>query len=234
VSYQAPSAPDDPIRGKDYFDRIVHIPPALEQYSHNEVTLSRLSSDTNTRLSLSVFRDRSNTQALFVSTNDGRRGVLILDASQMRSEGVRVQLNRDFHGFSAGVGYTNAVGMGMAKDGDSYRAATQDRFAPRRLNIVTARFHTDFDLTNTELTAVYRWMSQFSASQVDPYQKVAEFNEPTLTLTMAQTLPTGRNFPGKVQAVIDARNVFEQTFRTGHFEFAQAPRLIKGGINIQF
>src|SRR5437879_1074141 len=36
MSTQAPTAIDDPVRGKEYFDRTLYVPPALERYSHSE------------------------------------------------------------------------------------------------------------------------------------------------------------------------------------------------------
>jgi hypothetical protein len=55
--------------------------------------------------------------------------------------------------------------------------------------VVTARVKTDFDLTNTELTAV----------SLDPKMQLAqlipsgtlEYNDPTLSISVAQTLPFG-------------------------------------------
>src|SRR3989441_801522 len=42
MSSHAPAAPDDPIRGKEYFDRMMYVPPALERYSHTEAGLTRI------------------------------------------------------------------------------------------------------------------------------------------------------------------------------------------------
>ena len=42
MSSQAPVRPDDPVRGKDYFDRTLLVPPGLERYSHAELGLTRV------------------------------------------------------------------------------------------------------------------------------------------------------------------------------------------------
>ena len=42
MSSQAPVAPDDPVRGRDYFDRTLLVPPGLERYSHAELGLTRV------------------------------------------------------------------------------------------------------------------------------------------------------------------------------------------------
>jgi hypothetical protein len=104
----------------------------------------------------------------------------------------------------------------------------------RHFHVVTARLKTDFELTNTELTAVYRWISKYAAGPIDPYQGTLEYNDPTLSISVAQTLPTFGTFPGKVQAIFDARNLFEQPFGSSKTELAHSPRFVRGGINIRF
>lgn len=231
MSSQAPAAPDDPIRGKEYFDRMLYVPPALERYSHTEAGWTRILSD-NMELSAAVFRDRIETEALFVSSPDGRPGVLILDTSNLPSQGIRVHMNRRFRNFEAGIGYTSMTGIGI--DTDSALETTRTQLAPRHVQMVAARFKAKLDMTQTEITTVYRWMSDFSALRLDPYQRSVEYNDPTLSLSIAQNLPTWRMFPGRVQAVVDARNLLDQCLRTQHSQFGQYPRLVKGGISIRF
>ena len=231
MSSQAPAAPDDPIRGKEYFDRMLYVPPALERYSHTEAGLTRIVSD-NMEISAAVFRDRTDTEALFVSSPDGRPGVLILDTSNMPSQGVRVYMNRHFRNFEAGIGYTSVTGIGI--DTESTLETMRNQLALRRFQMVAARFKAKVDMTQTEITTVYRWTSDFSASRLDPYQRLVEYNDPTLSVSIAQNLPAWRMFPGRVQAVVDARNLLDQSLGTQHTQFGQYPRLVKGGINIRF
>jgi hypothetical protein len=228
---QAPSSPDDPVRGKDYFERTAYVPPALERYAHTEITASRLLGEHN-EVSVGAFRDRTDTQALFVNS-ERRHGVLFLDSSHSPSSGLRFHYNREFReGFEAGVGYTNTGGLafkGRPALRDVHKDLVRDRF-----HLVTVRFKADVEATQTEFTAVYRWMSDFSATRLDPYQRTAEYNDPTLSLSLAQNLPTWRMLPGKVQAIVDARNLFEHSYASKTTQIAQYPRLVKGGINIKF
>ena len=46
--------------------------------------------------------------------------------------------------------------------------------------------------------------------------------------------PRRREKPGKVQAILDARNLLDQCQGSQHTQFGQYPRLLKGGINIRF
>jgi hypothetical protein len=231
-SLQAPAALDDPIRGKEYFDRTALLPPGMERYWHSEAGTSHIISD-NTEVVAAVFRDRIYTQTLLVSTPDGRRSLLILDTSQSPSTGIRVHLNRRMKAFEAGVGYTAATGLAIAAPADTMDNV-KTVMVPRRFQVVTARLKTDVSVTRTEVVAVYRWMSSFSASDVDPYQNTVEFNDPTLSLTIAQDLPVSGLFRGKVQAILDARNLFDHSFDPNAVQVAQYPRLLKGGINIKF
>jgi len=232
ASSQAPAIADDPIRGKEYFDRMAYVPPALERYSHTEASLTHILAD-NLEISAAVFRDRTDTQALFVSTPDGRRGLLILDTRQSPSEGFRLHLDRQFRGFEAGIAYTSATGVGINRP-SANPEEIQHQLTRRRFQVLAARFKADLDTTQTEITAVYRWMSNFSVSHIDPYQRLIEYNDPTLSVSIAQNIPTWRLFPGKVQAILDARNLFEQSFGPQRTQVAQYPRLVKGGINIKF
>jgi hypothetical protein len=230
---QAPTSADDPVRGKDYFDRAAYIPPALERYAHTEIIASRIIGD-GTEVSAAVFRDRTDTQALFVSKPDGRQGVLILDSQHSPSQGLRLHVNREFRSFEAGLGYTTTTGLALDGNttttvGDVHRDIRRERF-----HLVMARFKAEIDSTQTEFTAVYRWMSNFSATRLDPYQRTVEYNDPSLSLSLAQDLPNWRMLPGKVQAIIDARNLFEQAYSSRNLQLAQYPRLVKGGIIIKF
>jgi len=236
ASSQAPSSPDDPIRGKNYFDRAAYVPPSLERYRHTEATISRVI-DENTDVSATAFRDKSDTQVLFVNTPDGHRAVVIFDSSQNPGDGVRLHINRVFGRFQGGLGYASVAGLGVRRQTSSEGISDiQNELVPQRFHLVTARFKANVDATQTQLTAVYRWMDNFSATRLDAYDRTAEFNDPSLSLTLAQTLPTWGMVPGrgKVQAILDARNLFDRPVGVGTTQVAQYPRLFKGGINIKF
>jgi hypothetical protein len=231
MSSQAPVPADDPIRGKEYFDRTLYIPPALEHYSHSEAGFTRIISD-NVEVTGAVFRDRANTEALFSSSPLGRPSIVILDTTNQPSQGVRVHLNRQFRNFEAGIGYTAATGLGL--DTDSTAANVQDQLVRRRFQVVAARFKARLDTTQTEITTVYRWNSALAAVRLDPYQRLDEYNDPSLSLSVAQNLPSWRMLPGRVQAIVDARNLLDQCLGSRGNQFGQYPRLVKGGISIRF
>ncbi len=234
VSYsrRAPADTDDPIRGREYFDRTVYIPPELERYSHTEIGATHVLSEF-LLVSAAAFRDELGTQAFLVNADNGRRAIMIFDGKGATTTGVRVHADRSFRGFEAGVGYTYASAIGF--DPNVISPAELRREAERRnFHVVTARVTTDIDLTQTAVTAVYRWNSGFSLAAIDPYQRFVEYNDPTLSITIAQDLPNWKIFPGKLQAVVDARNLFEPSFGSRRTIHAQYPRLFKGGIHIKF
>jgi hypothetical protein len=231
-SSQAPSMADDPVRGKEYYDRTVLVPPALERYAHAEAGISHIFGD-GLEVSAAAFRDRTETEALFVSNAEGRHGILILDTSNIPSEGFRLNVNRQFRNFEAGLGYTSVNGVGISSQATTFEEM-RNLLVRRRFQSVAARFKADVDATQTEITAVYRWTSAFSASRLDPYQRLIEYNDPTLSLSVAQNLPTWGMFPGKVQAILDARNLLDQSLGAPRTQVGLYPRLVKGGINIKF
>jgi len=232
ASTQAPQVADNPVRGKEYYDRTILVPPALERYGHGEAGVTHIFSD-GFEVSIAAFRDQTETEALFVKTPEGRHGILILNTSNMPSEGIRLNVNRQFRNFEAGIGYTSVNGVAISNSASTFDEM-RNQLERRRFQSVAARFKADVDATQTEITAVYRWTSAFSASRLDPYQNVMEYNDPTLSLSIAQNLPTWGMFPGKVQAILDARNLLDQSFGAPRTQAGLYPRLVKGGINIKF
>src|SRR3989475_5166935 len=112
MSSQAPTSQDDPIRGKEYFDRALYVPPALERYSHSEAGLTWIPFD-NTEGSAAVSRDPLGTPAALRGSPDGRPKGLILDNNGMPSHGNRGHANRQFRNFEAGIGFSSVNGGGM-------------------------------------------------------------------------------------------------------------------------
>ena len=231
VNTQAPGQADDPVRARVYYEQ-VNLPPSFEHYLHGEIGASRFVDDA-TKVSVAFFQDRANYRALFVTAPDGRHGLLIFDGKDSPSQGVRLFVNREFNGFETGFGYTAATGPSLSPFA-AFWGDPLSHMSRRRFHVVTARVKTDFELTNTELTAVYRWVSKYAASAIDPYQQNAEYNDPTLSISITQNLPTFGAIPAKVQAIFDARNIFEQPFGSSKNQLALSPRFVKGGINIRF
>lgn len=231
-SRQAPVDASDAIRGREYFDRTVYIPPELDTYSHFELAATRWVGG-NTQVSVAGFRDALGTQAFLVDADDGRRGIVFFDGTDSPTAGVRLYVDRAFRRFEAGVGYTYASAAGFDPDVVSPDELRSDA-SRRGVHMVTARVQTEIDRTQTAVTAVYRWISGFSLAPVDPYQRFAEYNDPTLSITVAQGLPSIKILPARWQAIVDARNLLEPSFGSRRTVYAGSPRLLKGGIHIQF
>ena len=232
VSRRAPVDASDPIRGREYFDRAVYIPPELERYNHVEVGATHALAP-GVLVSVAGFRDEMGTQAFLVDAHDGRRGVVFFDGAGFPTTGVRLHVDRAFRNVEAGVAYTYANAVGF--DPDVISPENLHAEASRRnLHTVTARVRTEIPLTQTAVTAVYRWVSGFSLAPVDPYQRFAEYNDPTLSITLAQDLPSPGMLPARFQAIVDARNLLEPSFGSRRTVYAGYPRLLKGGIHIRF
>ena len=166
-------------------------PRRIEDKSwHGEAGITRILSD-DVEITAAVFHDRMDTEALFVSTSDGRHGVLLLNTSEFPSEGLRINVNRKFRHFDAGVGYTSVNSVAIDDSAVSFDDM-RNGLERRHFQSIAGRFKADVDATQTEITAVYRWTSAFSPSRLDPYQHVMEYNDPTLSLSIVQNLPTWR------------------------------------------
>ena len=231
-SRQTPRDSVDEIRGREFFERAVYIPPELEHYRHAEVGASQVLSEA-IRVSAVLFQDELGTQAFLVDADNGLRAIMFFDAADAKVSGTRLSLDGVFPGFEAGVGYTFASGLGFDPNVVS-PDDLQGNARTRNFHVVTARVKADIEATHTAVTAVYRWASGFSLAPIDPYQRFAEYNDPTLSVTIAQDLPSLSILPAKVQAIVDARNLFEPSFGSRRTVHAAYPRLFKGGIHFTF
>ena len=231
-SRQTPEDTTDAIRGREYFGRSVYIPPEMERYSHTEFGASHTLSEV-VQVSAVVFRDRMGTQAFLVDSDDGRRAIVFFDRARAGGSGLRFSMEGAFRDFNASVGYTYANGIGF-DPGVISPEELRSQAEQKNFHVVTARVKTDIEQTRTSVTAVYRWASGFPLAPIDPYQRFAEYNDPTLSLTIAQDLPSLRILPAKIQAIVDARNLFEPSFGSRRTVHAGYPRLLKGGIHFKF
>lgn len=215
---------------RDYFERAAYGPTASKR-SHLEIEVTRTLAE-GLNLTLGAFEDRAQSQALFVSYSDDKPAVVLLDTSRLPFRGVRVSVNRVAGKTEFGVGYTQAAGIPL----DSINLTRPEEAArvsdTRTLHSMSARFKADLDLTQTQVTAVYRWISAPAASQIDPHQKFSESNDPYLNILVAQDLPTLKIVPGRIQAILDARSLLDPGTR--HPNATLYPRLLKGGISIRF
>jgi hypothetical protein len=151
----------------------------------------------------------------------------------MPSQGFRLTANRRFCAFEGGFSYTGVNGVGINDHAVTFEDM-REQLTRRRFHSVAMRFKTVVPCTETEFSAVYRWNSAVPASQLDPYQRFMEYNDPTLSFSITQNLPGFRMLPGRFQAILDARNLLDQTFGAQRTQIGQYPRLVKGGINIKF
>jgi hypothetical protein len=220
----------DAMGGKNGLEGSAYEPFSPGRRFHGEIVLARLSE--NTTVSVTVFGDRAEAQSLYAGAR-GERKLLVIDGRSMSTNGTRVELNHDFQDFSAGISYTNASGIGVSSRARSFEDLIA-QLRMQRFHTITTRFHANLPLTSTQLTAIYQWMPKVSAVPIDPYQTFSESNEPTLSIIVAQDLPTLRPFGGRVQAIVDARNLLEPSLSGRGVQLAQSPRLVKGGLNIQF
>jgi hypothetical protein len=230
TSSDAPITPGDPSRNQEYFERSIYLSPAAEHYSHSEVSVSRILSD-RTEVVAALFRDRTGNEAVFFNSSEGS-GIMLLDTREIPSQGGRIYIKRHFRNFEAGAGYTTATGLSFPSGASLTDLSHQ--LETHQFQVVTTHLKADVDSTQTEVTATYRWVSRFSASEIDAYQHVVESNDPALSVSIAQNLPTWRMFPGKLQAVLDARNLLDHPFGSQNVQLAQSPKFLKGGINIKF
>jgi hypothetical protein len=231
-SRRAPTDNRDPVRGREFFDRAVYLPAEMERFSHVELGITQVL-ESGLQVSASAFRDELGPQAFLIDGENGQRAFLIVDATGLPSTGVRFVLDQEFEGFDASIAYTFASAFGFGSDVRSPEALPVDA-SRRAFHVVTARVNGKVELTQTEVTAVYRWAPGHPLAPLDPYQVFAEYNDPSLSLTVAQDIPSGHLFPARIQAVLDARNLFEDSFGSRRTVHASHPRILKGGINFKF
>ena len=105
---------------------------------------------------------------------------------------------------------------------------------------LTAKVTGSVPGSHTKWIASYRWMNGAALTSVDMFNQSPGQADPYLNVFVRQPLPFGRLIPGKMEAVVDIRNLLAQGYipvvtNDGSTVYlVQSARSVRGGVAFTF
>jgi hypothetical protein len=222
--------------------------PALERAHHQEVSVSQRAGKNN--LQVAFYADRVADPALTgVGEFTGEEGEVLPDpysgtftyrGNDLDTRGVRLVWQRRIaSNMTATVDYGFGGVLSLDKPGADLQDAGQWTEIQNR-HTVAAKISGDVRCTKTRWIASYRWTSGPALTPVDMFDASPGQADPYLGLFVRQPIPGTGFFPGRIDAVIDIRNLLAEGYvpvmgndgRTVYL--VQAARAIRGGVAFTF
>ncbi len=220
----------------------------VERARHQEVSLSRRFGSN--RLQLAVYADRIAHPALTgvgdVLNGSGNllpdvySGTFSYDAGTLNTNGFRLVYQRKVNelltatmDYSYG-GVLDLLGTNVnwANPGSSFHEVCRHALA--------GKLAGEMPGAHTKWIASYRWTSGRAVSPVDTFNASAGQTDPYLNLFIRQPLPGTGFLPGKMEALVDVRNLLAQGYvpvmaQDGHTLYlVQSARAVRGGLAFVF
>jgi hypothetical protein len=222
--------------------------PRIEDARHQEVSISRHMGNTN--IQLAYYADVLRNAVLAGAGDpsgyssdvlpDVYSGTFSYSYNGLSTTGARVVLQQKISDdFTATADYSTG-GVISAR---SSSAAWQDLpqlLTTDRQHSVGAKFNGYIPATRTRWIASYRWTSGNALSQVDAFNASPGQMDPYFSVFIRQPIPGLSLMPGKMEALIDLRNLLAQGYlpvlgQDGHTVYlVQSARTLRGGLAFTF
>ncbi len=222
--------------------------PALERAHHHEISLSRRLGKTN--LQVAAYSDRVADTALTgvgeVSAESGEvlpdlySGTFTYQGKDLEAHGLRVVLQRKL---ASDLTATLDYGYGGVLDLGRPDVSLQDArpwIVTRNRHALAAKVSGTTPKTKTRWIASYRWISGQALTPVDMFNASAGQADPYLNVFLRQPIPGTGFLPGRMEALVDLRNLLAQGYvpvlgsdgRTVYL--VQSARAVRGGVSFTF
>ena len=222
--------------------------PALERARHHELSISRRLGDNN--FQLAFYSDRISNAALVgvgdVTADSGEflpdvySGTFNYSAGDFSTTGMRLVYQRKL---AADLTATAEYGYGGAVDLADANLKWQEVRASLhsvRRHAVTTKLAGRIPRSNTRWLASYKWTSGRALSPLDMFNASPGQADPYLNIFIRQPIPATSFFPGRLEALVDLRNLLAQGYvpvlgQDGETIFlVQSARAIRGGVAFSF
>ena len=222
--------------------------PLLENAHHHEVSISQHVGDNN--IQLAYYRDRIKDPALLgvgdISTDTGDvlpdvySGTFSFNGGELNTQGVRFVFQRKLTSDITGtIDYDYGGVLSLEHPGvgwDAIHCNLQNKWrhsAALKLNGTVPRWKTEWIVS-------YRWTSGEALTPVDLFNASAGQTDPFFNLFVRQPIPHMHLMPGRMEALIDLRNLLAQGYvpvigPDGNTVYlVQSARSIRGGVAFTF
>jgi hypothetical protein len=222
--------------------------PALERAHHQELSLSRRIGKTN--LQFAVYADRIADPALTgVGEPSGDSGEVLPDiysgtftyqGTNLDTRGLRVVLQRKVTSdITATLDYGYGGVLDLARPDVSLEDA-REWTATRNRHTIAAKVSGKVPCSKTRWIASYRWVNGQALTPVDMFNASPGQADPYLNIFFRQPIPRTGFLPGRMEAMIDVRNLLAQGYvpvlgqdgRTVYL--VQSARAVRGGVSFTF
>jgi hypothetical protein len=221
--------------------------PQIERARHQEVSVSRRLGKTN--IQVAAYTDHIRNAALIGAGDpsddlntlaDVYSGTFTYDGGRFDTNGMRVVVQRKLTGdLAATVDYA----MGGVVDLGTSKATWQDVSGLLRAehrHAVATKFSGTIPHAGTKVIASYRWTSGSGLTPVDMFNASAGQTDPFFSIFLRQPIPGTRMLPGKMEALVDIRNLLAQGYvpvvgQDGNTLYlVQSTRAVRGGLAFTF
>jgi Carboxypeptidase regulatory-like domain len=227
---------------------IANFSPELERAHHHELSLSRRMG--NTRVQFAAFSDRISDPALTgigaVSESGGNVLPDLYSESftyrgrELDARGLRLVLQQKLTSdLTATLDYGYGGVLDLAREGVTLDDA-RDAMVMRNRHTVAGKLKGRLPCSQTNWIVSYRWMSGEALTPVDLFNSSAGQSDPYLNIYFRQPIPGTGFLPGKMEAMVDVRNLLAQGYipvlgsdgRTVYL--VQSARSVRGGVAFTF
>jgi hypothetical protein len=222
--------------------------PALERAHHQELSVSRRLGKTN--LQFAVYADRVADPALTGVGEPARdngevlpdfySGTFTYQGRDLDTRGLRVVLQRKLTSdITATLDYAYGGVLDLARPDVTLEEARQWTVTRNR-HAVAAKASGTVPCSKTRWIASYRWESGPALTPVDMFNASPGQADPYLNIFFRQPIPHTGFLPGRMEALIDVRNLLAQGYvpvmgndgRTVYL--VQSARAVRGGVSFSF
>ena len=223
--------------------------PEVEHAAHHEVSVSRRMGDT--RVQLAAFVDRVHNLVLTGAGDPTSYSDDVLPdvysgtfsyayAPGVSSAGARVVVQRKISDeVTATLDYSTGQAISASDSPTAWQALVQS-LGVNRQHSVGGKVYGYIPASGTRLIASYKWTSGNPLSTVDAFNASPGQIDPYLSIFIRQPLPCGSFMAGKMDALLDVRNLLAQGYvpvmgqdgRTVYM--VQSARALRGGLAFTF
>lgn len=222
--------------------------PEIERARHQEISLSRHFGQTNVQVA--YYADLINDMVLTgagdpssYSDNvlpDVYSGTFSYGGGSLNTTGMRLVVQRRINDdLTATVDYANGSVAALKAPVNFWQDVAANLTTARRHSVAT-KFSGYIPASHTRWITSYKWTSGNSLSSVDEFNASAGQADPYFSIFIRQALPSHNFMPGKMEALVDVRNLMAQGYvpvvgQDGHTVYlVQSARTVRGGLSFTF
>jgi Carboxypeptidase regulatory-like domain len=223
--------------------------PQVERAAHHEISVSRRMG--NTRVQLAAFLDRVHDLVLTGAGDPTGYSEDVLPdvysgtfsygyAPGVSSTGARVVAQHKISDdLTATVDYSTGRVVSAADTSAFWQTLSQTLGTSREHSVAT-KLYGYIPASGTRWVASYKWTSGNALSTVDAFNASPGQADPYLSIFIRQPLPCGSFIPGKMDALLDVRNLLAQGYlpvmgQDGRIIYmVQSARALRGGLAFTF